>query len=168
MTDGAASVRGQIRLVHGVVSTDDILPARHKHRTVDPNEMGRWIFEHYDPELRSRLTRGDGLLADDTFGIGSSREQAVSALLSAGVSFVIAPCFGRIFFRNAWNLGLPAIEVDGISATEGEIAQIDLAAGSLTISATRHRIARVHPRLLNRLQGGGLLQVLAREHLTAN
>lgn len=167
MADGPALLSGRIRLVHGVVSTDDILPARHKHRTVNPEEMGRWIFEHYDPGLRGRIAPGDALLADDTFGIGSSREQAVSALLSAGVGFVIAPRFGRIFFRNAWNLGLPAIEVEGASAGEGQTAELDLAAGSLAIGATRHRTARVHPRLLNRLQGGGLLQVLAREQQKA-
>jgi 3-isopropylmalate/(R)-2-methylmalate dehydratase small subunit len=44
------------------------------------------------------------------FGIGSSREQAVSALKAAGVKAILAPAFGRIFFRNAWNLALPALE----------------------------------------------------------
>ncbi|MGV7963047.1 hypothetical protein QPK13_18730 [Photorhabdus tasmaniensis] len=59
------------------------------------------------------------IVCDGIFGIGSSREQAVSTLLAVGISMVIAPAFGRIFFRNAWNLGLLAIEADIKGFREG-------------------------------------------------
>ncbi|WP_387466072.1 hypothetical protein [Photorhabdus sp. RM323S] len=59
------------------------------------------------------------MVCDGIFGIGSSREQAVSTLLAVGISMVIAPAFGRIFFRNAWNLGLLAIEADIKGFREG-------------------------------------------------
>lgn len=39
-------------------------------------------------------------------GIGSSREQAAAALVHLGVAAVIAPSYGGLFFRNAFNLGL--------------------------------------------------------------
>ena len=154
---------GRLHLVHGVISTDDILPARHKHRTVDPVELGQRIFEHVAPTLRAQLQPGDGLLADSAFGIGSSREQAVSALQAAGVSFVIAPRFGRIFFRNAWNLSLAAVEARGVTARDGDEAWLDLANGRLRIHDRCWDIPRVDPHLLAQLERGGLLASLKAE-----
>jgi 3-isopropylmalate/(R)-2-methylmalate dehydratase small subunit len=45
-------------------------------------------------------------VAGRNFGIGSSREQAAAVLVHLGVAAVIAPSFGGLFFRNAFNLGL--------------------------------------------------------------
>src|SRR3954470_22866685 len=99
------------RNVAGVISTDDIIPARYKHSFVDPADMAKHVFENLLPGFAATLRTGDVILGSDTFGVGSSREQAVSSLLASGVKAVIAPRFGRIFFRNAWNLGLIAIEI---------------------------------------------------------
>lgn len=46
------------------------------------------------------------LVAGERFGRGSSREQAVLALLNAGIRVVLAPSFGPIFEKNAAYLGL--------------------------------------------------------------
>ncbi|HEU5107744.1 MAG TPA: hypothetical protein VFT95_04130, partial [Micromonosporaceae bacterium] len=115
----------------GMVSTDDIIPARHKHRTAAPAELAPHVFEFARPGLAGDLLAGDALVGDATFGIGSSREQAVEALLASGVRVVLAPSFGRIFFRNAWNLGLVALEVVDPPWPEGERISVDLAAGTV-------------------------------------
>ncbi|OGG04939.1 hypothetical protein A2Z33_06615 [Candidatus Gottesmanbacteria bacterium RBG_16_52_11] len=46
------------------------------------------------------------LVAGPSFGMGSSREQAVTSLLAAGITAIIAPSFGPIFEKNAAYLGL--------------------------------------------------------------
>src|SRR4051812_4489461 len=106
------------------MSTDDIIPGRYKHMFTDTAELAKHVFENALPGFAASLQEGDALWSAETFGIGSSREQAVSSLQAAGVRAVLAPRFGRIFFRNSWNLGLIAIEITGPAPAEGE--QIDL------------------------------------------
>jgi 3-isopropylmalate dehydratase small subunit len=100
----------RIRIGPGPVSTDDIIPGRYKHMYTDPKELAPHVFENLLPGFARSLSPGDAIYCPDTFGIGSSREQAVTSLLAAGVVVVLAPRFGRIFFRNAWNLGLLVLE----------------------------------------------------------
>ncbi|MEX0447216.1 hypothetical protein [Xenorhabdus sp. SGI246] len=102
----------RVRMITGDISTDDIIPARYKHMYTEPAQLAPHLFENRFPEFVSKLQSGDIIVCKGIFGIGSSREQAVSTLLAAGIPMVIAPAFGRIFFRNAWNLGLLAIEAD--------------------------------------------------------
>ena len=58
------------------------------------------------------VQQGDFVVAGHNFGLGSSREQAAISLKLLGVGGVIAPSFARIFYRNALNLGLPALFCD--------------------------------------------------------
>ncbi len=73
------------------------------------------------------------MVAKENFGCGSSREHAPIALKGAGVSVVIAKSFARIFYRNAFNTGLPILvapeAVDGIE--EGDELTVDLASGEI-------------------------------------
>jgi 3-isopropylmalate/(R)-2-methylmalate dehydratase small subunit len=55
------------------------------------------------------------LLAGRNFGCGSSREGAVTALMAMGISCVIAPSFGDIFFANCFRNGvLPIVLGEGL------------------------------------------------------
>jgi 3-isopropylmalate/(R)-2-methylmalate dehydratase small subunit len=160
---GRVPSRFRARRVHGVISTDDILPARYKHRTVDPAEFAPHVFENVLPGFAATLREGDALVGDDTFGIGSSREQAVSALLAAGVEAVFAPRFGRIFFRNAWNLGLLAIEVDTAALAEGAELELDLEGGRLAAAGAELAFVPVPADLVEIVRAGGLLARLRLE-----
>ncbi|HXX48579.1 MAG TPA: 3-isopropylmalate dehydratase small subunit [Myxococcota bacterium] len=51
------------------------------------------------------------LLAGANFGCGSSRENAVTALMAMGVRCVIAPSFGDIFQANCYRNGMLPIEL---------------------------------------------------------
>lgn len=69
-------------------------------------------MEGLNPSFAKLVAPGDIIVAGRNFGCGSSREQAVTALKSAGVSAVLAKSFARIFYRNAVNLGLRAMVSD--------------------------------------------------------
>jgi 3-isopropylmalate/(R)-2-methylmalate dehydratase small subunit len=91
------------------VDTDVIIPARYLTSS-DPQELGRHCMEDADPGFVKKLKKGDFIVAGKNFGSGSSREHAPIAIKAAGVSCVIAESFARIFYRNAFNMGLTILE----------------------------------------------------------
>ena len=149
----------RVRRVAGAISTDDIIPARYKHMYTDPAQLAPHVFEARFPGFAATLAPGDAIVSADIFGIGSSREQAVSALRACGVRMVIAPEFGRIFFRNAWNLGVPAIEAPVEAFAEGREFRADLAEGRFDPSDLP-RFAAPPARLLDMVAAGGLLELI--------
>jgi 3-isopropylmalate/(R)-2-methylmalate dehydratase small subunit len=101
------------------------------------------------------------------FGCGSSREQAPLALKFAGVKCVLADSFARIFFRNAINIGLPAIECKGISASvdNGDELTVDFEAGTIqnVSKGKSFQVAKLPQFILEILSDGGLIEYLRRE-----
>jgi 3-isopropylmalate/(R)-2-methylmalate dehydratase small subunit len=150
--------------VSGTISTDDILPARYKHASTDPEELATHVFEYSEPGLVSRIRTCDVqgiVVGDNTFGIGSSREQAVSALKAAGVIAVLAPAFGRIFFRNSWNLGVPAITLATDIVENGDQITIDLEHGSCQSGKYTLEFEAIDQKLIEMIEAGGLLAQIA-------
>ncbi len=72
--------------------------------------------ENVPDDFLRKVREGDIIVAEENFGIGSSRQQAAETLKFKGVQAVVADSIHRIFFRNFWNLGCPAIDLPGISA----------------------------------------------------
>ncbi|MBA5942749.1 MAG: 3-isopropylmalate dehydratase small subunit [Methanophagales archaeon] len=93
------------------IDTDQIIPAEYL-TTGDATKLAAHAFAKVLPEFSKEVKEGDVIVADENFGCGSSREHAPRALLGAGISYVIAKSFARIFFRNSINTGLPLIEID--------------------------------------------------------
>ncbi|MCK6586108.1 MAG: 3-isopropylmalate dehydratase [Polyangiaceae bacterium] len=151
----------RVRVVPGVISTDDIIPGRYKHMYTDPRDMAPHVFESLLPGFAASLRKGDALYCHDLFGIGSSREQAVSSLMAAGVTAIFARRFGRIFFRNAWNLGLPVIELRDCDLAEEEPISVDLERGVLQRSTGPVAFEPPPPQMLQMLRAGGLLASVA-------
>ena len=90
------------------VDTDQLIPSQYLLLpTID--EMKAYAFEPLVKEFADEVKQGDVIVTGDNFGCGSSREQAPRVLKELGVQAVIAGSFARIFFRNAINIGLPAI-----------------------------------------------------------
>ncbi len=81
----------------------------------------------------TEVKQGDIIVGEENFGIGSSRQQAAETLKFKGVQAVVADSIHRIFFRNFWNLGCPAIDLPGISAQfeTGHEIEINLRQGTL-------------------------------------
>jgi 3-isopropylmalate/(R)-2-methylmalate dehydratase small subunit len=89
--------------------------------------------ENVPEEFIHKVKEGDIIVAEENFGIGSSRQQAAETLKYKGVHAVVADSIHRIFFRNFWNLGCPAIDLPGISAEfeTGHEIMIDLRQGAI-------------------------------------
>ncbi|MDF5723206.1 MAG: 3-isopropylmalate dehydratase [Rhizonema sp. PD37] len=153
----------RVRKINGVVSTDDIIPGRYKHMFTDKNILAKHVFENALPGFAATLKPGDAIYCNDTFGIGSSREQAVSSLLASGIVAVFAPRFGRIFFRNSWNLGLLPIEIDYLPAQEGEMIQVDLSQGLVKGQSGVAEFICPPPEMLEMVRQGGLLAQISKQ-----
>jgi 3-isopropylmalate/(R)-2-methylmalate dehydratase small subunit len=108
------------------INTDYVISGRYKFKIQDPKELARHIFEDIDPTFAARVKAGDILVAGENFGCGSSREQAPQALKSAGFSAVVAKSFARIFYRNAFNIGLLLIECNTDFIDDGDELEIDI------------------------------------------
>ena len=111
------------------ISTDLIAPGRYFHLRSDLNELAKHVLEDADPQFASKVGKGDIVVGGRNFGLGSSREHAPAIIKLAGVSCVVAKSFARIFFRNAINVGLPAIECDTDKIASGDELEIDLEKG---------------------------------------
>jgi len=108
------------------VNTDYVISGRYKFKIQDPKELAKHIFEDIDPDFAARVTKGDILVAGENFGCGSSREQAPQALKSAGFYAVVAKSYARIFYRNAFNIGLMLVECDTDFIDDGDELELDI------------------------------------------
>lgn len=136
------------------IDTDLIIAGRYL-RTKDHSIWVSHIFEDLDPTLAGRM-RGSVIVAGKNFGCGSSREQAALALREAGVAAVIAPSFARIFFRNAINVGLPAIECS-LPCVEGQSVRFNLTEGYVETGGKKYPVRPLSPRMRDILAAGGLV-----------
>ena len=79
-------------------------------RPTTDEHFGKHCLEHTHPDFRDRVKPYPGcsaiVVAGYGFGVGSSREVAVSALKGCGVQCVISKSFAFIFGRNLPSLGL--------------------------------------------------------------
>lgn len=145
------------------IDTDIIYPGRYLNIT-DREKTAEHLFELAYPEIRAGLQAGDFIVARRNFGCGSSREQAAAALKFAGASAVIAASSTRIFFRNAINLGLPAVVSPDVAAAcaAGDELAIDLVGGEIH-NLTQGRVlgaASLDRRAVELLEACGLVPYL--------
>ncbi|KUK14358.1 MAG: 3-isopropylmalate dehydratase small subunit [bacterium 42_11] len=121
----SSPLKGRAFKLGNNINTDYIIAGKYT-KTLDYNSLAEHLLEDLDPTLVKRINRGDFLVAGRNFGCGSSREQAAIAIKYAGIGAVLAKSFARIFFRNAINLGLPAITCDTDKIDEGDELLIDI------------------------------------------
>ena len=147
------------------VDTDLIIAARYLN-TSEPSELAKHVMEDADPEFVSKMEPGDIIVAGENFGCGSSREHAPIALKAAGIAAVIAPTFARIFYRNAFNMGLPIFELpEADQINEGDIVRIDMEKGEVIDETTgKHYKFNPIPEFMQELvDAGGLIQYAKKE-----
>lgn len=109
------------------INTDFIISGRYKFAITDIKELSKHIMEDIDPEFPKKIVPGKSLIvAGNNFGMGSSREQAPLVIKESGLVAVMAKSFARIFFRNAFNIGLLLIETDTDKINENDQLEIDL------------------------------------------
>jgi len=141
------------------IDTDLIIAARYLN-TSDPKKLAEHVMEDADPEFTKKLKVGDMIVAGENFGCGSSREHAPIALKSAGVSAVVAKSFARIFYRNAFNMGLLIFELkEADRIDEGDEIRIDSDSGkieNLTKNET-YEFTPIPPFMQELVASGGLI-----------
>ena len=168
MTSGSPITGRVVRLADDV-NTDLVLAGEYLNIT-DPDTLAAHLLERFEPPVADRIGPGTILLAGRAFGGGSSREQAVLALVARGVRALVAASFARIFFRNAVNLGLPAVECPDAwrDVADGDELTIDLASGTLARSdGTVWSFPAPSPFVADLLAVGGLEEWTRRRLATA-
>lgn len=158
-------ITGQVHAFGNNIDTDQIYPGRFVELT-DLKDIVPHTLQGADPEFVTKFHTGDIIVGGTNFGCGSSREHAAICLKGIGVGAVIAESFGRIFFRNGINLGLPLVVCPGISQLnlDGRKITVDLEAG--TITAEDSIIATVEPftpYVFSILQAGGIKNLIRAE-----
>ena len=159
-------IEGRVWTLGKDVDTDQIISGKYL-TIIDPEELKKHVFEIALPEFAGQARAGDIIVADENLGCGSSREHAPQALRAIGVGAIVAESFARIFFRNAINLGLPAIEAGGVRALfeAGDTARIDMRGGTITNVRTGRsvRFPPLPQHLLDLLEAGGLVEKVRAE-----
>lgn len=149
------------------VDTDVIIPVQYTTGT-DSKEMAEHCMEGLDPDFPRKVHTGDIIVGGKNFGCGSSREPAPLAIKGAGISCVIAGSFARIFYRNAFNIGLPLLECpeahDCIES--GDEVEVDLDSGTIINTSGGGALqAKAIPQFMQELiQDGGLMKHIARQY----
>jgi 3-isopropylmalate/(R)-2-methylmalate dehydratase small subunit len=151
------------------IDTDVLAPGHAMKHGID--KIATFCLESVRPEFAAQVQPGDVIVAGPNFGIGSSREQAAAVLVKLGVAAVIAPSFGGLYFRNAFNVGLLLLTcAEADTLQEGEQIVFDDAARYVQAADGRRLDCEPIPDfLLDMVRSGGLLptlrQRLARERL---
>jgi len=152
--------RGRVWRFGNDVDTDVIIPVQHCRGT--PSEIAKHCMEGIDPHFARKVHPGDIIIAGTNFGCGSSREPAPIAIKAAGISCIIAKSFARIFYRNAFNVGLPLLESSEIPTIikEGDVLEVDLDVGSIKSSALNKifKATPIPPFMQELIRDGGLLK----------
>lgn len=144
------------------VNTDVIIPGRYLV-SIDPAELAEHAFEPLGADVNQRLRRSKVVVAGRNFGCGSAREQAASCLVGAGVEAVVAASFARVFFRNAINTGLLAVESPEAAraARDGEDVWVDHSQGVVVVGGETHRFPPYPESIRHIIESGGLIPALA-------
>ena len=144
------------------ISTDHIAPGRLFHLRSNLPEFAKHVLEDADPEFASKMQKGDFVVAGNNFGLGSSREHAPQIIKISGVSAVLAKSFARIFYRNAINIGLLAIECDTDKINAGDELELDIKNGYVKDLTTGENIefTPLPDVMIKLLNDGGLIEHL--------
>ena len=158
MADGRAWVYGDD------IDTDLMAPSAYLMKPAD--EVVQHCMEAMDPAFAKSVGIGDVFVAGKNLGVGSSREQAPQNLQALGIRYLLAKSFGRIFYRNALNLGLPALvcnDTDRIS--KGDELKIDPVSGRVENLTTGETLEcePLPEHLVEMIRGGGLIPHLKKK-----
>ena len=151
------------------VDTDAIAPGR--YLKFDIGEIARHSMENVDPSFASSVRKGDIVVGGRNFGAGSSREQAPEALKHLGITALVAESFAGLFYRNAINLGLPALVcAEAKRIRPGDDIELDPTTGKLRNQTTGEelRCEPIPDFLMQLIRDGGLVPHLEKRLRTTS
>lgn len=140
------------------VDTDVLAPGAYMKFGIE--EIAKHCLESVLPSFVSSVQKGDIVVGGRNFGAGSSREQAPAALKHLGVAALVAESFAGLFYRNAINLGLPAVAcAQAKRIRQGDRLEVDFEKGQIRNLSNGETLAceAIPPHLMPMLRDGGLL-----------
>ncbi len=160
------TMTGRVWIVGDNINTDLMLPIQAYYLSIE--EQPAWVFSANRPGWSDQVAAGDILIAGRNFGVGSSRPAARS-LKNLGIACLLAESINGLFYRNAINFALPALEAPGIKALfqEGDVAKVDFEAAEISNQADSETLAAtaMPAQLLRILKAGGIYPLLQSENL---
>ena len=145
------------------ISTDLIAPGRYYHLRSNLPVFAKHVLEDADPKFAAAALAGDRtyiVVGGRNFGQGSSREHAARLIREVKVPVVLAKSFARIFYRNCFNIGLPALILDTDPIQHGDELEVDLEKGevkNLTRGGT-FKFGAIPPVMQAILREGGIVE----------
>jgi len=153
-------MKGRVWKFGDAISTDHIIPGRYFYLRSNLPELSKHIFEYERPGFSEMVSLGDFIVGGQNFGLGSSREHAALVIKLNGIQAVLAKSFARIFYRNCFNNGLPAVICDTDRLREGDELELLLEVGKIA-NHTRNETLSFSPlpAVMKRiLSEGGLVE----------
>jgi 3-isopropylmalate/(R)-2-methylmalate dehydratase small subunit len=154
------SMKGKVWKFGDSISTDHIIPGRYFYLRSNLPELSKHILEYERPGFSEKVSSGDFIVAGLNFGLGSSREHAALVIKLNGIQAVLAKSFARIFYRNCFNNGLPAIICNTDRLAEGDEIELLLEEGKI-VNYTRNEtfsFSALPPVMKRILSDGGLVE----------
>lgn len=160
--EGNMLIRGKVWKFGNNIDTDVIIPAKYLS-TSEPEELAMHVMEGIDSNFPKKIKRGDIIVAGKNFGCGSSREHAPIAIKASGIQAVIAKSFARIFYRNAFNIGLPIFESSEAyeKVKEDDEVEIDVDKGIIRNlrGKEEYKTNFIPPFMQELIEAGGLIEL---------
>ncbi len=153
------TLQGQAWKFGDNINTDIIIAGRYLNIT-DIKELSVHCMEDLDINFTKKISKNDILVAGKNFGCGSSREHAPLVIKEIGIACVLASSFGRIFFRNSINIGLPIFELKEIdSIKQGDLLAIDFFSGAISnLTRKQNYLTNPFPGFIQKIfTAGGLI-----------
>jgi 3-isopropylmalate/(R)-2-methylmalate dehydratase small subunit len=144
------------------VNTDVIFPGKYTYTLKTPEDIAAHALEDLDANFAKGVQSGDVIVAGSNWGMGSSREQGVTAIKYNNVNIIIATSFSGLYFRNCINQGVLPIVCAGVNAAvkTGEIVEIDLPNATIVAGGKTFMFPRLSPSVQAIMDAGGLLPML--------
>ena len=153
-------MRGRAWKFGDAISTDHIIPGRYFYLRSNLPELSKHILEYERPGFSEMTSPGDFIVAGLNFGLGSSREHAALVIKLNGIQAVLAKSFARIFYRNCFNNGLPAVICDTDKIMEGDELELFIEEGKI-VNYTGNEtfdFSTLPPVMKKILSDGGLVE----------
>lgn len=148
------------------INTDIISPPQYMELGIE--ESAKYAMSAVEPDFAEKVKTKKILVAGKNFGSGSSRETSPLTLKYLGVEVVVAEFFARIFYRNAINVGLIAVECkDADRIREDDVVQVDYGDGMIR-NLTRNEeygCSKIPEHLMQLIEAGGLVNALKKQIL---
>jgi len=152
------------------VNTDVIFPGKYTYNLKTQEEIGAHALEDLDPTFAKAAHPGDVIVAGRNWGMGSSREQAVTCLKYVGIGAIIAGSYSGIYFRNCINQGVLPIVCPELhpNVQTGDFITLDLDGSQILIAGKAFAITRLSPSVQAIIDAGGLVPMLQRRFQPSN